>query len=285
MKRPDSTNEATAQRRARKSADMEALIADGQQFFAAAFPNPERRGCPAPEALSALVAAEQLPDAELRAHLFHCSECFNQYRAAVSEQRQPAQPRQLIAPTRTWTRWLVARRGWRAPALASAVALLLAAGIFLWPTRRQTPPTDYISPQPGAAARQEATTPPAPPTAADPQPSAPRLLARHIDLNDYTALATVERGGAQPERKPIKLPPAQLQLNLRLPAGSAPGRYQVSLVDAFYQPRARAQGRSADGRHLQVKLDLRGLRGHDYTLRLTRGQTAPDDYPAVITSH
>ena len=60
-----------------------ALSAVAQRYFATRFPNPQRHGCPAAGTLQAVVQAARLPEAELQTHLFRCSECFNEYRAAV----------------------------------------------------------------------------------------------------------------------------------------------------------------------------------------------------------
>lgn len=263
--------------------DPEALIAAGQRYFATAFPNPERAGCPLPAALHELIAAEQVPDAALRAHLFHCSECFNQYRVLVVERRGQAAPHRRANTVAPWAQLMTALRSWRIPAVVGATALLLlAAGIFISRPQPSAPHLGQSSPQPTLTARTDAPASPAPP-APEQRAEASPLLARRIDLNDYTALATVGRGANEPPaRSVIKLPRAHLQLDLTLPMGSAPGRYQVSLVDAFYQPRAQGQARSRDGQRLHVALDLRPLRGSHYTLRLTRAQAAPDDYPVVI---
>lgn len=185
--------------------DTEELIAEAQRHFAGDFPNPQRVGCPVPGTLQAIVRTERLPDDALQQHLFGCSECFNEYRAAVLEYRQTSPPkigwREKLA---VW--WWE----WRTPLLTGAGALLLLAiGFSLWPTRRPanhstpaTPATPEIAASGSPTPAQESAASPEPP----PLPEADRLLAARLNLNDHYSLGEQSRGGANDvASKPIRL--------------------------------------------------------------------------------
>jgi hypothetical protein len=278
--------------------DPEALIAAARKFFAAGFPNPQRVGCPAPDVIRAVAHSGQIPDDELRAHLFGCSECFCEYREAVSERRQLA-----VAPaTSGWRDLIAALLRWRAPLLAGAIVLLaLGVGVFIWSSREEpAPQISRSSPQPAPsadAAREAPTCADVKLSEAQPTltPAAPKtieqrsgqadLLAINIDLNDYSLLEGPRRGGVGSEgEKAIRLPRARARLELKLPLNSDPGRYQVSIVDAFLRQVVGKQAISPDGNRLTVELDLSRLPQRSYYLRLTHGDEAPDFYRVSITT-
>ncbi len=98
--------------------DATELSAIAQHYFATRFINPQRHGCPAPGMLQTLVRSAQLPDDELHAHLFRCSECFSEYRAAVLAHREAQ------TPASWWHALLAGSWGWRNPLLAGAGARL-----------------------------------------------------------------------------------------------------------------------------------------------------------------
>jgi hypothetical protein len=65
-------------------ADPEKLILAARKHFETGFPNERRVGCPAADVIRA-AGEVQLPGEELRAHLFRCSKCFNEYSAAAPQ--------------------------------------------------------------------------------------------------------------------------------------------------------------------------------------------------------
>ncbi|MGH9832187.1 MAG: hypothetical protein ACREBD_12665 [Blastocatellia bacterium] len=279
-------------------ASTEELIEAARDYFATDFPNPERSGCPASGALRSIVHSGQMPTAGLRAHLFGCSECFCEYREALLERRQLA-----VAPTTSrWRDSVAALLRWRAPLLAGAFVLLaLGAGVFIWSSRKEpAPQISQSRPQPApsedierraptgadvkSSEAQPTLTPAAPKTVG--QRSKPAdLLAINVDLNDYSSLERPRRRGVgSEEEKAIRLPRARVRLELKLPSGSDPGRYQVSIVDAYLRPVERKQAPSPDGNRLTVELDLRRLTQRSYYLRLTHGDGVPEFYRVSITT-
>jgi len=127
-------------------------------------------------------------------------------------------------------------------------------------------------------------TPTAPKTAG-PKSGSADLLAINIDLNDYSSLeGPRRREGRGEEEKVIRLRRARVRLDLKLPPASGPGRYQVSIVDAYLRPVVGKQAISPDGNRLTVELDLRRLTKRSYHLRLTHGDDAPDFYRVSITT-
>src|SRR5262249_51877260 len=67
--------------------DPEKLILFARKHFATGFPNERRAGCPAPGMIRS-ARADRPPGDELRDHLFRCSECFNEYSAAIQDYYQ-----------------------------------------------------------------------------------------------------------------------------------------------------------------------------------------------------
>jgi hypothetical protein len=282
--------------------DAEELTATAQALHAHGFANPQRLGCPAPGTLQAVVQARQLPAEELRAHLFGCSECFNEYRAAILAQRQ-----QATTTSVTWRDKLAAVWwGWRTLVLVNALVLLvLGLGIFIRNAREEIAPQISQSRPPSLPTtdiEQRAETATGVRSSVQPTPQiqpvlTPKALKTdeqsskstdlpsiNIDLNNYSSMSGVSRReGSDQAEKIIELPRARVQLKLKLPRESAPGRYQVNLVDDYLRSIAPGQVISADSSHLAVKLDLRRLGKRFYHLSLARGDEAPYFYRVVIT--
>src|SRR5215475_8282495 len=100
-----------------------------------------------------------------------------------------------------------------------------------------------------------------------------------------------ERGGAklsgepddaQPGEKVISLPATRANLVLRLPETGVPGKYNVSLINAFGQSLLSNSAFSPDGARLKVTLDLRRFSRKKYRLRLWREGEAPAFYDVII---
>lgn len=272
-----------------------------QEYFANGFPNPERIGCPPFDAIWEVVRSGQIPTAELRVHLFGCSECFCEYREAVLRQRQLA-----VAPTSWWRDLIAALPQWSTPLLAGAVVLLvLGIGIFIWNSRKEpAPQISQSRPQlvPSADVERRAATGSDKTSPVSPMPQARTikpsvagsveqksrpadLLAFNIDLNDYPQSEGPRRREAGREKeKEIKLPRARVRLDLKLPSASLPGRYRVTIVDDYLRPIVAGQSLSQDGNRLNVNLDLSRLTKRFYRLRLSQGDEVPDFYQVVITT-
>ena len=259
--------------------EPERLILVAQKHFATGFPNVRRVGCPAPGVIQA-ARDDQMPADEIRAHLFLCSECFNEFSAAMRAHYQQTASNTAAADWRTKLMDLLSR--WRLPLLAGATALLLlSAGLSIWRRQQTAPPqSSQNRPQrePGASAGNPLT--PRPPT----QPAEqlvnsgrekPRLadsLAINLDLNRRNALGDSNRGGSLREAvTKIKLPPRRALLKLRLRKGSEAGLYQISIVDPNSNPLVKTSARSLDGSSLEAVLDLRRASQMAHRLRIERG--------------
>lgn len=121
----------------------EQLRADGQAYFAAAHPNPQRQGCPLTSRLNAAVRSNQPPEEELLAHLFACSECFGQYRRQMAARSTPVK-RALRedAPA------AVRRAGpLRRQLFAVVAGLVVVCGLFavVWQNRSRPRPDELVS--------------------------------------------------------------------------------------------------------------------------------------------
>lgn len=296
----------------------EGMNAFAREYFAADFPNPERAGCPAPGALQELIRADKPPGAELRAHLFGCSECFTEFDRAMRA-RADVLP---VAPS-WWGRLKGSPLLRPTPLVAGALCLLLvaSAGVYLRNIYRRTSAPDVVAAQPDkveapavkvptAEATKDDPTPQATPEASTAQvttgaraekvprpgakaggrtPSSSRPGAAREDTGKPPAIETVAvdlnehtvlRGGAGGDA--FTLPRSNTRLKLTLPEGGAAGPHRVSILDASGKTLVTANARSADGRALEVVLDTRKLAPQKYLLRLSRGGDVPQYFPFVI---
>jgi hypothetical protein len=96
------------------------------------------------------------------------------------------------------------------------------------------------------------------------------------------AKSSVEPDEAPPVEQVISLPATRASLVLRLPETGVPGKYTVSLINAFGQPLLSNSAFSPDGAKLQVTLDLRRVSQKRYRLRLWRKGEAPAYYDVII---
>jgi len=259
--------------------DPEKLTLFAQKHFATVFPNDRRAGCPAPGVIQAARAYLMPPD-EIRDHLFRCSECFNEFRAAIQTDYRQTASIKAAADRRTKLMELLSR--WRAPMLAGATAVLLfAVGLSIW-RRQQTasPQSSQYRPQrapvasPGNPVTPRPSTQPAGQTAnsGGEKPRLGESLAIKLDLNRSDSLGDSNRGGSLREAgAKIKLPPRRAILKLRLRKGSEAGLYQISIVDPNSTTLLTTSARSRDGNSLEAVLDLRRASQMAHRLRIERG--------------
>lgn len=274
------------------------LIAAAREHFATEFPNPERRGCPPPDDITALVRSGRAPGEALSGHLFSCSECFNFYRAAMARRESASPAAAPPRPHRFASLW-ANRRSWL---LAAALCLLCLSPVG-WLARRaffKAEPTvsdgknnagratgaqvsgavPDASPSPAATAlaspAPRADAPATPPGVQDKE-----TIPVHLDLEDYVARRQLGGADAAAEQV-IRLPAARVRLTLRLAEQSAAGSYFVSVVDLAGREAASARAVSRDGQRLTATLDLGGLSGVKYRLRLSPDSGPPEHYPVRI---
>ncbi|MBL8191945.1 MAG: hypothetical protein JNK38_28295 [Acidobacteria bacterium] len=271
------------------SPEVEAFVASAQRHFASAFPNPQREGCPALGVIQTVVRSEQLPDDMLQAHLFGCSECFNEYQIAVRTWQ--VEKERTVDVASGWLSGLAVLWNWRTLAGATVIALLLlSVGLWFW--RASAPQSNQVRSQPTPTASVVAesiqpgpvgTTSSALSEAERQPPGKENLLAIKIDLNEFRSLGSQRRGSSEAE-SPITLPRARRRLLLTLRENSPAGSYRISLFEAG-RKRDAVIARSRNGRTLQVVLDLRRVVGTEARLsigRISQPDFAPDEYSLVI---
>jgi hypothetical protein len=302
--------------------DAEDLASIARRYYAARFPNPQRLDCPPTGEIIQVVRSRHAPDETLLEHLFECSECFGEYRQALAECRPAPDDvawtmRLLSFLTSKHTAATIApvilillslviipRLDWRKPV---SEALQIAHS---------------TSPDARAGGAGESASPPAAAVAIATIPkltensragtlawkslevSSPRAEIIDVDLDNYRVFRrsqrerltsasqeSLGRGGAKyseapdeapPGEKVISLPSTRASLVLQLPETGAPGKYNVSLIDAFGQPLLSSAAFSSDGANLQVTLDLRRVPLKKYRLRLWRNGEAPAFYDVII---
>jgi len=301
--------------------EVEKLASLARRYYAAHFPNPQRLGCPPPDEINKVVKGRQAPDEALREHLFECSECFGEYRHALA-QREPATNevawRKWLVSFITSKRWALAL----APVILILSSFFYYRLVLLKPASeagqitRATPSNDRAGGGGETATNQVAAVAIAtiPKSTRNSRAivgawkssgiSAPGAETIDVDLDNYQVfrrsqsegLTSASRGasgtgGAKSSEEPdeatsgekvISLPATRASLVLQLPETGAPGKYNVSLINAFGHPLLSKTAFSSDGAKLRVTLDLRRVPPKKYRLRLWRKGEAPAFYDVVL---
>jgi hypothetical protein len=92
----------------------------------------------------------------------------------------------------------------------------------------------------------------------------------------------LKRYGLQSGGTAISLPAIQATVVLRLPESGVPGKYNVSLIDAFGKSLLSTSAASSDGAMLRVPLNLRRISQKKCRLRVSRNGEAPAYYDVII---
>ena len=276
-----------------------------QEYYSIEFPNPGREGCPEKAMLESLVRSESLPDREMRRHLFSCSNCFSEYKAAMAVYLKT----HSLQPVSRWKFSLFDFKLKPLPGLVAAfsLSLLIFFGLLVNHLYRRSQPST-IAPLSSEQISEPADADPntetnllanAGPLAADPQlpdgaqsrlPSKssgrrlrppPITFAIRIDLReDVIRDAEVRQSD---DDKFIELPPRRTSLLIDLPDNSRKGLYEIKIVNSFGKPLISGNGSSRDGKMLKVSLDLRGLAEAKYRLCVSRLGEAPNCYQIMIS--
>jgi hypothetical protein len=301
--------------------EAEELASLARRYYAARFPNPQRLGCPPPGEIINVVGNRKAPDEALREHLFECSECFGEYRQALAQSRpapdEAAWTKWLVtifASTRSALAPMIL--------ILSSLSLIFIGIPILRKSAPEAGQTASSTPPDARAGGPEESTsnPAAVAIATIPTPTvngralagswkllgipAPVAEIIDVDLDNYQVFrrsqmerltpASDESSGregaklsgepdeAQPGEKVISLPATRANLVLRLPETGVPGKYNVSLINAFGQSLLSNSAFSPDGAKLQVTLDLHRVTPKKYRLRLWRNGEAPAFYDVII---
>jgi hypothetical protein len=269
------------------------LFKFAQKHFSKDFPNSARVGCPPPKLLSEMVRAQQLPDKELRTHLFICSECYAYY-----HEQLPARP--ISVRMATASSGVV--RPFNLPRMSPvfAVALLLTvatpAFLILWNYRSDPRPETAKN----SSGSSGLTIQPSPPVSAEIEnrlcenivapstaksPSKPKQ-ARNVSLAantvkiDLTAFNSL-RGKNELAARTINLKTAVNRLVIKLPDGSPRGAYMVSLADPFGSAIRSVRAHSKNGKTVRFGLDLSEIKPGSYLVCVAAEKEMPDCAPAT----
>ncbi len=263
------------------------LISAARKYFYSEFSNPRREGCPAPGVVTRVAASRRLPSDDLREHLFSCSECFSEFREALS----------VSAPTVSAKQpWWVVITPRATPAFAVAtVVLLTAAVVFLILMFRDRSQNSEVVTLNGNATHQAGGEVSEANQSAEPQPtlaipeerSTPGLVAVRldVDLEDYPLLR--DAVGEGPTKNVIQLTATLTEMRMRLPENSPSGPYTVNIrspeLDRTYLS-STAQWSNGKAGSLQTTLDLRKLEPGRYVLCISPASQVPFCYEAGIAS-
>ncbi len=213
-----------------------------QELALAAYPNPERKGCPGTEILRQIANTSWPADHPGYDHVKHCSPCL----------REMLDLQEEIFAAKTRRRYLMYR-------IAVAAVLVLAVGIGFaaWRLARHSNP-NRASTNITSIVHQ-------------------RRIADLFDEPD-----TLRSAEPQKPLKTIYLPAAPLELKVILPRFSRPGVYQIAIcrVRSENSTLVKAVGRAvADGPRqiVTVMVDLSGLSKGSYWLS-TRSEDAGASY-------
>ncbi len=303
-----------------KDLDAEELASLARRYYTTCFPNPQRLCCPPPGEIIKVVSGRRVPDQALREHMFECSECFGEYRQALAQCRPAIDEvawrkrlasiiasRRLVAAMALVvlilsSPFFIDRLIWRKPAPeAGQIARLTPPDARAGDTGESAPNQTVAIAKPPGEGRSVGG---AWKSSSILRPGGPGAEAIDVDLDNYqvlrrslrersTAVSKEQSGGegsqtpgerdeASPGENTIALPATRANLVLRLPETGAPGKYNVSLINAFGRPLLSNSAFSLDGDKLQVTLDLRRVPPKKYRLRLWRNGEAPAFYDVII---
>ena len=285
--------------------DPERLVKLARDYFSSDFPNSSRADCPAQSALDGLILSKALPEDELRAHLFGCSECFRDYRRLLALHSDTVPQKEF-----SWWGWItVSFRQQPLTAFASLITLAVCviAAFFIWRGYVRETPTGVVRNASQPATISTSTTPQSPATgerasagtepfpAERPDEKHPsrggdkkkerppkELVASNpikIDLEKYSLLRSTEGTSDEPA---IRFPAALNRVILTLPINSPRGLYKISVVDAYGRELSSKRAASANGKTLTTDLDTRALSASKYRLCVSLSAEAPDCYPFIV---
>lgn len=178
-------------------------------YLSEAFPNPERAGCPPDHVLLSFARNPRHKDGSIADHVTCCSPCFKAYTAHLEQAR--AEAKQSRQTTRAaWIRWAL---------VSASLALGLLIVVYAWHIRTQNEQSTTRNP-PAAISRPASSA------------QTPAVTSVQV-LLDLTAAAP-ERGHQPRSQTPRQNIPAEprVDLALRLPLGSEPGMYSVSVTSS-----------------------------------------------------
>jgi hypothetical protein len=234
-----------------------------RKFFATAFPNPDRVGCPDGRVLLA-IARNTLPaDDPARLHLASCSPCFAEVQEASRQLQKEA-----------------SRRKRRVLAAAAAVMIVGAiAGSVLWTVRDQGGRTE-----PAARAPDKQTVRPTETPQKQEEAKGPGVTPFEIALDLRTWSRT--RGEEDLKRPLLRVPARPVKARLTLPLGSDDGRYDLEIrplrgAKALRTANGNAIIRNGETR-LEVDFDLSGIPAGSYALLYRHADASWRDVPIVI---
>lgn len=274
------------------AADNEELIRFARQHFSTDFPNPDQIGCPSSETLLATVRAGLLPDDELTNHLFACSTCFTEYRAALAQRHSE----EAVTISHWWQHWaseLIAAISFKSVLVSVGLIILGTVGFWAWHSRPsvQSSLQPQIKPQIDQVAaassskniRSESTSSTLQVlTATKTRHKRPVTGRRQnldfvvADLSDYVTVRSMDA-----RRGPLQLPHKRLRLKLFLPEGCLPGSYTIAVTGSGNQEVIAIRAHTPDGKIMAVPLNLTMLPLGSYRLSLRYKER--DEYTFSIT--
>lgn len=223
--------------------DEERLIEAGREYYATAFPNPERVGCPDAGTMQALVRrqVDRATQEQIDAHMMQCSPCFNDYVRLRGARERSARRGKLVA-----------------------IAALIALVVGSWMAARYLEERGQVR-QPKSVQSNAAT-----------------YQADLLDLRNKGALRGAEGNGNEaaavlppaPLELSIYLPTGSEPGDYEVQLTQGPGQ---PLLKA--QGQASLQDHIAV---LELKLDLRQLRPGLYLLWIRQGDSSWSYYPVLV---
>jgi hypothetical protein len=108
------------------------------------------------------------------------------------------------------------------------------------------------------------------------------LRAATLDLTDRAVLRGPDEN---PPKPPLQLPRDNLNLNVYLPVGSEPGKYEIEVADRPDHPLVKSEGSAVLRDHIaviQVNLNLQPLRPGLYMVGIRQAGWSWTYYPVVL---
>jgi hypothetical protein len=183
------------------------LLDFARSYLSEGFPNADRKGCPADEALRNFANQPTRSDQSISDHLTCCSPCFNAYTTHLARERDEAVRAQRVR-----------RAPWIRRSLLTASSVILMIAIYVFFIRRHNEP-------------QVASRTPAPisePATPVQVPATGMYVPVLVDLSNASPVRGAHQGEAGSSPPVIPSSPL-IDLNVLLPLGSQEQLYSVSL--------------------------------------------------------
>lgn len=312
MSLPENEKNNFNDKSAEENGFAENFVGAVREMYESENPNPNRSGCFSNEFFTRTANSAKLPDDAAMNHFFECSECFRQYRQALSGAKKTVETERKSA-------WQGALnfQPFKLALAGAGFVLLVGMIIFAFWTAREKPadelakniettnePKPFETSENRISMPQNQTVQNVPPPNSPTETTEPSINRKSNDNppknrqtientktpDDKTATLSlilgannILRDAANPNAsRELVLPARRVSLNIKLPAGFSDGRYTIRLTDGFDKTLLQQSATAKNNSLSAVNLDLRNLKNQADKLCMQKSGEIPDCFDIKI---